>query len=79
MDAESVVDRNQLEHHEHPRKRALSQFGRDMLGPHEKLDVQENIVLRNLMRNQEQRMSNSIKKSAVPIVPRLRESQDGRS
>ena len=46
MDAESVVDRNQLEHHEHPRKRALSQFGRDMLGPHEKLDVQENIVLR---------------------------------
>lgn len=52
MEHESIVDHQIDSRREPPRKRALSQFNHtEMGGPSEKLDVHENIVLRNLMRN----------------------------
>jgi hypothetical protein len=74
MDNESIVDRN-VAQFEPERMRSQSHFNHDLSGPPEKLDLNENIVLRNLMRNQEQRMSVSLKRANRP----MRESADGRS
>jgi hypothetical protein len=50
MDNESIVDRN-IAHFEPERMRSQSHFNHELSGPPEKLDLNENIVLRNLMRN----------------------------